>query len=156
MSIKLQVGNTVYNYPVQGEGNGHGEDATAWAEGVTAALGNFLGPNDLLITIANLANNTTTPQNIPGLVFNTGDVQHINVEYLIVRTFDNGSSVVSESGPIYGNFNGIDFNISIESTGDNSGIELDVTSGGQFTYTSSDLTDHVSSLIYFKASTIDS
>jgi len=155
MSIKLQIGNTTYNYPVQGEGNGHGEDATAWAEGVTAALANFLGPNDILISAANLANNSITPQNIPGLVFNTGEVQHIDVEYLVIRTFDSGASVITESGPIYGNFNGADFRISIESTGDDTGVNLDITSGGQFTYTSSDLTDHVSSLILFKAQTID-
>ena len=156
MSKSLQVGNNIFDYPVQGTGAGHGEDATAWAEAVTDALANFLGPNDILLTTANLANNTVIPQNIPGLTFNTGQVQHIQVEFLIVRIYDLGASKVVESGPVIGNFNGTDFRIGISSIGDDTGVELDITSGGQFTYTSSNLTDHTSTVIAFKASTIDS
>lgn len=156
MTKSLQVSNDIFEYPVQGTGAGHGEDATGWAEAVTAALANFLGPNDILLTSANLANNASTPQIIPGLSFNTGQVQHINVEFLIVRIFNSGSNRSVESGKVYGNYNGSDFRISVEAVGDNTGVDLDATAGGQLTYTSSDLTDHQSSVIFFKASTIDS
>jgi len=155
MTKLLQVGNDIFEYPQQGTGEGHGEDATAWAEAVTESLANFLGPNDILLTTANLANNVTSEQVIPGLSFNTGQVQHINVEFLIVRTFNLGADTVVESGKVYGNYDGSDFRISIESTGDSTGVEIDVNASGQFVYTSSDLVDHQSSVISFKAATID-
>lgn len=155
MSKILQVGNDVFEYPQQGTGAGHGEEATAWAEAVTETLANVRGPNDILLTTANLANAVAIPAIIPGLTFNTGQVQHINVEFLIKREYELGSLVLVESGKIYGSFDGSDFKISVESTGDDTGIELDITAGGQFTYTSSDLNNHVSSIISFKASTID-
>lgn len=156
MTKLLQVNNTIFEYPQQGTGKGHGEDATGWAEEVTAALANFLGPNDILLTTANLANDVSTPAVIPGLTFNTGQVQHTNVEFLIVRISGSPSTTLVESGKVYGNFNGSDFRISVESVGDNTDIEIDVNASGQFTYTSSNLTDHTSSIISFKASTIDS
>ena len=155
MSKDLQVGNKIFPYPDQGEGAGHGEDATAWAVQVTDVLKTVQGPNDLLETTSVLANNITTPTNIPNLVFNTGQVQHVIVEFIIQRTYDSGASILVESGTIQGNFNGSDFRISQMSTGDDSGIEIDVTSGGQFTYTSTDLSGHQNSLITFKAKTID-
>lgn len=156
MTKLLQVGNNIFEYPQQGTGEGHGEEATAWAEAVTAALADVQGPNDILLTTANLANNVSVAQNIPGLSFNTGQVQHVNVEFLITRTYDLGSSVVVESGNIRGNFNGSDFRISVETTGDDTGVLFDVTPSGQFTYTSSELANHVSSTVSFKAQTIDS
>ena len=156
MTKLLQVGNAQFEYPQQGTGAGHGEDATAWAEAVTESLANFLGPNDILLTSANLANNLAVPAVIPGLSFNTGEVQHINVEFLIVRIYDLGATRVVESGKVYGNFNGLDFRISVESVGDDTGIDLDINASGQFEYTSSDLADHQSSVIFFKGATIDS
>jgi hypothetical protein len=156
MTKLLQINNTVYEYPQQGTGQGHGEDATAWAEGVTESLANFLGPNDILLTSANLANNVSVSAVIPGLSFNTGAVQHINTEFLIVRIYDLGNTKVVESGKVYGNFNGSDFRVSIESVGDDTGINIDVNPSGQFIYTSSELADHQSSVIFFKAQTIDS
>ena len=154
MSIQLQVGNDVFNFPQQGETAPWGEDVTAWAEAVTDALTTVQGPNDILITQAPLANNQTTLANIAGLTFNTGQVQAINVPFLVKRTYDSGSTVVTESGAIIGNYNGTEFVISIDSVGD-SGIEFDITNGGQIQYKTSSLANHIESVIYFKATTID-
>lgn len=154
MTKLLQVGNNIFEYPQQGTGPGHGEDATAWAEAVTDTLGTIRGPNDILLTTANLANGATD-EIIPGLVFNTGQVQHVNIEFLIKRVFDSGNQVLVESGKIYGNYDGSEFSISIESTGVDSGIDIDVNNSGQFIYSSTTLTDHQSSIISFKANTID-
>ena len=49
---------------------------------------------------------------------------------------------------------GTSFKISIEKEGD-VGFYLDVNASGQFTYTTSNLANHVSSIVKFKASTID-
>lgn len=167
MTKLFRIGNDVFEYPQQGTGEGHGEDATAWAEAVTNSLANFLGPNDLLLTTANLANGVLSPSVIPGLTFNTGQVQHTNIEFLTIRIYDDTTDPLNpirirlvESGKIFGNYNGSDFRISIESVGDNTGIEIDVNNNGQFVYTSTDLSQapnvHISSTILFKASTIDS
>jgi hypothetical protein len=154
MTKLLQVGNDIFEYPQQGTGEGHGEDATAWAEAVTATLSSIRGPNDILLTTANLANGATD-ETIPGLSFNTGQVQHVNIEFLIQRIADSGNQVLVESGKIYGNYDGSDFTISIESTGVDTGITIDVDNSGQFIYSSTALLDHQSSIISFKANTID-
>lgn len=157
MTKRLQIGKEVFDYPQQGTGAGYGEDATAWAEAVTGVLAEFSGPNDILLTQANLTNNSSG--NITGLVFDTGRVQHVNVEFLIKRT-DLDNKVKLESGEILGNYDGTDFVISINAVGD-SGISIEVDNSGQFTYTSNDLgaqvgyNGHLSSVIYFKARTID-
>lgn len=154
MPKSLQIGNTIYSYPTEGDNPGWGEDATEWATGVTEALEGVQGPNDILLTSATLANNQTTSEDIPGLVFNTGEVQSIKVEYFIIRVFDSGAITVTESGEIIGDFNGTNFSISNGSVGD-AGVTLSVTNSGQFQYVSSNLVNHVSTTIRFKAKTID-
>lgn len=154
MAKQLQIGSTIYNYPEEGDKAGWGEEATSWAEGVTDALSSVQGANDILITSATLTNNQTTATNIPGLLFNVAQVEAVEIDYLIKRTYDSGSTTVVETGKILGSYNGTDFIISQDTTED-AGVVISVTSAGQFQYTSSDLSNHVSSLIRFKAKTID-
>lgn len=150
----VQIGSTSYIIPEEGDKAGWGEDTTAWMEGVTDALENVQGTNDILIKSATLSNNQSSVANIPGLSFNVAEVEAVEVDYVIKRTYDSGSSIVVESGKILGNYDGTDFVISQENTG-NAGVDITVTSSGQFQYTSSDLTNHISSVIRFKAKTID-
>lgn len=154
MSKQVQIGNDVYIIPDAGENPGWGEDLTAFLEAVAQSLENVQGPNDILQSSATLSNNQSTPTDINGLAFNVADVNFIEVEFFIFRTFDSGSTVAVESGKVMGHYNGADFEISTESTGD-AGIDITVTATGQFQYTSSDLANHVSSTIKFKARTID-
>lgn len=154
MAKQYTIGTKTFNYPDAGENPGWGEDATDWAGAVTDALQTVQGPNDILLTSATLANNQTSATNIPGLSFNVAQVEAVEIDYYITRTFDSGSTVISERGKILGDYNGTDFIISTESSGD-TGVDFFVTSGGQFQYTSSDLTNHTSSTIRFSAKTID-
>ncbi len=154
MSKPLQVGSEIYNYPTQGENPGWGEEATGWAEAVTDALTAVQGPNDILLTSATLTNNQSSLADIPGFSFDTSQVQGIEATYFVVRTFDSGATVVTESGTLKGNYNGSDFIITVDAAGD-SGVSLNITNAGQVQYTSTDLTDHVSSIIRFRAKTID-
>lgn len=62
------------------------------------------------------------------------------------------ATVYVESGKILGNYDGTDFFISTETVGD-AGIEISVTSTGQFQYISSNL-GHDSCIIRFKGSAI--
>jgi hypothetical protein len=155
MPKNLQIGSTVFEYPEQGDKAGWGEEATEWATAVTEALQTVQGPNDIITTSATLINNQTTPANIPGLNFDVSEVQAIDIKYLVIRTFDAGASTVTEAGRILGSYNGTEFVISVETDGNDSGFDISVQNSGQFQYTTSDLTNHVSSIIRFEAKTID-
>ena len=159
MTKRLQIGKEVFDYPQQGTGAGYGEDATAWAEQVTKVLAEFSGPNDILLTQANLSNNQITPANITGLLFDLGRVQHVIIEFLIKIIYHPTlipltTAIKLESGQIIGNYDGIDFIINTRSAGE-AGVTIGVNNLGQFTYTSDNLTNHEESVIYFRARTID-
>lgn len=154
MAKNLQIGSTIYEYPEPGEGAGWSEGATSWAEGVTDALATVQGPNDILLTTATLANNQPTPVDIVGLSFDTGQVQHITVEFLLIRTYTDATPTETESGTIVGNYSGSDFYISPDSIGD-VGVEFGITSVGQMQYTSEDRLNTDNLTIKFKARTID-
>jgi hypothetical protein len=154
MSRNLQIGNDIYPFPDEGENPSYGEDVTEWAQAVTDALENVQGPNDILLSSATLNNNQTTYEDVNGLVFNTGEVQAIEIDYFVVRTYDAGVTVIAESGKMIGNYNGSVFVISVENVGD-AGVDFDITNAGQVQYISSDLANHVSSVMKYKAKTID-
>jgi hypothetical protein len=154
MSKTVIVGSTTFTIPEAGDNPGWGEDVTAWICAVTDALDNVQGTNDLLVTSATLANNQTTAANITGLSFNIAQVESVEIDYFIEREFDSGTSTVTETGKILGSYDGTDFTISSETT-DETGTVISVLSTGQFQYTTSNLANHVSSIIRFRARTID-
>lgn len=150
MTKQLQVGNDIFEYPFQGDGN-WGEEATAWAERVTEALTNVQGPNDILITSATLLNNQSSAVDVSGLVFDTTEVLSVQVDYFIKRE---GTATSTENGVLYANFDGSTWKLTQEAVGD-SGIVFSVTAGGQFQYTSTDFAGHTTSSVRFRARTID-
>ena len=155
MSIEKRIGNKIILIPDPKQNPSWGEDTTAALEVIADAVANLFGANDLLTATANISNNQLIEADINGLKFNVAEVLEFNIPYYIKRVYDSGTSVSVESGIIEGHYDGSDCFISREKKGD-TGISIDITSSGQLTYTSSDLTDHVSSIIYFKADTIDS
>lgn len=154
MSKQFQIGVTIYPFPEQGDLAPWGEEVTAWAEAVTNALQSVQGPNDILITSSTLANNQTTFADVPNLSFNSAQVQSVDVDFLVVRIFDLGATTITESGRMIGSYNGTEFSLSVDSEGD-AGIDFDITNAGQIQYITTDLADHQSSTIRFKARTID-
>lgn len=154
MSKLLTIGSTTYEIPNQGDNPEWGENVTAWICGANAALASVQGANDILLTSATLSNNQTSAANIPGLLFNTAQVEAVEIDYFITRTFDSGTSTTVERGKILGVYDGSDFFISTQAVGD-AGVSISVLSSGQFQYTSTDLTNHTSSTIRFEAKTTD-
>jgi len=150
MSKNLQIGNEIYEYPVQGDGS-WGEEATAWAEGVTEALQTVQGPNDVLLSTALLTNNQTSPTDVSGLAFNTSQVLSVQVDYFIKRE---GSTILVESGTLEANFDGSDWKLQADGVGD-AGTDFTITAAGQVQYTTTDLAGHTSSQVRFRAKTID-
>jgi len=150
MTKKLQVGTESFDYPVQGDGN-WGEEATAWAEAISNAVAESVGPNDIVATSAILTNNQVTPADIPSLSFNTAEVLSAVISFMITRE-STGTEV--ESGEFEINFDGTDWK-SVQSGIGETGVILSITSSGQVQYTSTDLAGHISSSIRFRAKTLD-
>lgn len=145
------VGTETFEIPLENENPGYGEELSDFFVAVADALSSVQQPNDILVTAANIANNVSSPSNIPGFSFNTAEVQSVNCEYLIKRTTDVPAQVLIESGFVEGNFDGTQWAISIRATGD-SGILLTITPAGQIQYTSSNLSgSNYAGQITFKA-----
>lgn len=154
MSTTVTIGNKTFEIPDPGEKIGWAEDTTDYLIAIADALTTVQGPNDILQTTSALANNQSSPAIISGFSFSTANVVAIDSSFVVARTFDSGATTVTESGKIIGSYDGSVFTISVDSEGD-SGISFDITNTGQITYTSSDLSNHVSSSITFTARTID-
>jgi hypothetical protein len=155
MSRNLQVGNDIYIIPDQGDNPPWGEDVSDWMSAVTDTLSNEVrGPNDILPTSSNLANNQVTPANISGLIFDVSEVLSVEIKYYIKRIYNSNTTTIVESGTIVGHFDGSQFTITQDTTQD-VGVEISVTNGGVFQYISSNLSGHTSSIIRFKSKTLD-
>lgn len=140
MPKSLIVNNTVYDYPTAGDEPGWGGEATGWAEEVTGVLNNLLGPDDILETSFNIANNQSSAADVTGLVFNTGSARSAVIEYSVYRISDSNPSGNTETGEIrvvYDNSAG--WLISVGNIVGNSGIVFSITTGGQIQYTSTDI-----------------
>lgn len=153
MPKTLIVNNTPFSYPTAGDEPGWGGEATAWATEVTNVLNNLLGPNDILETSFNIANNQTTAANVTGLIFNTGAVRSAVVEYSVFRISDTNPSGNTETGEmhiVYDNAAG--FSIGIGGIVGNSGCIFTITAAGQVQYTSTDIgSTNYTGIMKFKA-----
>ena len=152
-TITLQIGSDIFNIPIEGEGAGWGEEVTAFFQAITESLSTVQNAGDILPTSFTLSNNISSYTNITGLNFDTSQVVSTEVDYFIKRTYDSGASVLVETGKMLGYYDGTDFYTEREQVGD-AGLDIDVTSAGQFQYKSSNLSGHDESLIVYRAKTI--
>lgn len=151
----ITIGNQTFKLPIDGRGN-WGEETTAILDALAEASQLIQGPNDILLSTANLVNNQTTPAALGNLTFNTGQVLGIQVDFFIRRTYNPGSGeiTVTENGIMLANYDGTNWKMSVESVGD-TGIDLVISAAGVVQYTSTNLSGHISSIIRYKAKTID-
>jgi len=105
---------------------------------------------DIVETSFSLANNQVAPANVTGFLFPVGTV----------RSFSSLTSVeIDATADLYEQFTlqginkAVSFNMSVDSTGDASGIVFSITSSGQVQYTSAAYAGFVSGLIKFRAIT---
>jgi hypothetical protein len=138
LSKILIINNTPYNYPTAGDEPGWGSDATGWASAVTDVLSDILGPDDILETAFNVANNQTSFTDVTGLAFNSASVRSAEISYSIFRVSTANPSGHTETGIIQLTYdNG--FSINQGNTLGTSGVIFDVTNTGQVRYKSSDI-----------------
>lgn len=136
----LIVNNTPYNYPTSGDEPGWGNDATGWAIGVTDVLSDLLGPNDILETAFNIANNQTVFSDITGLIFNAASVRAADISYSIFRVSTANPSGHTEKGTIQLIYdNNIGWFINQGNILGSSGVTFSVTNTGQLQYKSTDI-----------------
>lgn len=159
MARELVVNNVTFNYPEPGEDPGWGGEATDWAEEVTDVLNSLLGAGDILETTFNVANNVSVAANVIGLAFTATAVRAAVIEYSIYRTTDSSTSGNAETGMmniVYDNnaSSGNKWLLSRMQDGE-SGVVFDITDGGQFTYTSSNIAGaNYSGVMHFKSRTL--
>lgn len=134
----LTIGTEEFEFPLESENGNYGEQVTDWAEAVSDALGTVQQRNDIPNSSATILNNVTTPTPIAGFLFDTSEVISIYAEFIVRRSTTAPAVSLVESGLITGNFDGQDWNIEITTVKD-AGISLDITSGGQITYTTTNL-----------------
>jgi hypothetical protein len=160
MPVTLTVNNIPFSYPVPGDSPGWGAGATAWATEVTTVLDNLLGPNDILQTTFPLANNVTSPTNVTGLIFNTGQVRAAFIEYSIYLTSTSNPSGQSEAGlmiAVYDNSAGTGnkWSLTMGPVNGDSGVTFTMTDAGQIQYQSPNIgATGFSGVIHFRATAL--
>jgi hypothetical protein len=105
---------------------------------------------DIQETSFSMANNQASPANVTGLSFNSAVVRSFDA---LVSVEIDASSDLYEMFKLQGIQRGSDFQMSVEGTGDDSGVSFDITSGGQVTYTSTNVAGFSSGTIKFRAFT---
>lgn len=154
MPRSLTIGSQTFDIPLQGEAPDYGENLTEFFTAIADSLSDIVGPSDILLTTATIANNQSSPANIPGFAYSTSTVKTIKAEYIIERSTSTPSVVKVENGFIEGNYDGTSWNISIRTIG-NSDTTLSITSGGQIQYISSNMTGAgYSGIIRFRSQSI--
>lgn len=140
MPKTLIVNNTPFDYPTSGDEPGWGGDATGWAEEVTKVLNNVVGPDDILQTSFNIANNQTVAANVTGLIFNAGSVRSATVDYSIYRISDSNPSGNAETGEMHIIYDSNDgWKLGVGGIVGNSNVIFSITPTGQIQYVSSDI-----------------
>lgn len=105
---------------------------------------------DINQTSFSLTNDQSTPADITGFLFSNATVR--SFEALVSITID-ATADLFEEVEIRGVQKGSSWVISIASTGDNSGVQFDITNLGQLTYTSLNYSGFTSGTLKFRAIT---
>lgn len=140
MPKTLIINNTPYNYPTSGDEPGWGGEATGWAEGVTNVLSDLLGPNDILETAFNIANNQTSFSDVTGLIFNAASVRAAEIRYSIYRRSNTNPSGKTEFGILQIAYdNNVGWSINQGNLLGSAGVTFEITPAGQVRYKSTDI-----------------
>lgn len=140
MAKTLTINNIPFEYPDKGDEPGWGGDATSWAEEVTRSLTDLIGPDDILQTAFDVANNQATLADVTGLAFNAASVRSSVITYSVYRVSDSSPSGNTETGIMHLVYdNNAGWALGIADVVGNSGVNFDITGTGQIQYTSTDI-----------------
>lgn len=105
-------------------------------------------PGDIAQTSFSLADNQASPANVTGFAFANASVRSFDA---LVSVSIDATSDVFETFKLLGVQRGSDWSLSVESTGDDSGVAFSITNAGQIQYTSSSYAGFASGTIKFRA-----
>ncbi len=138
MSVNLTIKGVTYRYPASNDEQ-WGTDATNWAIAVTDALGAVSVEGDIAppsSAQASILNNQSSAVNVTDLVFDNSVVRAAIVHYYIYRKHD--ATEIMEAGTLTLRYVNSAWTFSQEFQGDDTGVVLSITAGGQFQYISDD------------------
>lgn len=118
--------------------------------GIDSALASIGSAGDIAETSFSAANNVTVAANVTGLAFANGTVRSFDAQVSVVIA---ATADLYEVFRLQGIQKGASWDMSVESTGDDSGIVFTITSAGQVQYTSGNEDGFVSSTMKFRAAT---
>lgn len=154
MSIPIQVGSTIIEFPGSGEPPNWSEPIIQFAEAVAEVVNEFAGPFDVPPQVINIdsANPGVPNTNIDPLSFPTTSVRAVFLRYSVFRSTNSGATTVHEAGNILACYDpnnpvGNKWEISHDAIG-NAQFLFNVTDTGQFQYTATAIsgTGHVGRL----------
>jgi hypothetical protein len=158
----LTLKNKAFNYPDPGQqpgagdsSIGYGEDATAWAEEVTAILNSLLAIGDIIRSQSSINNNISVAEEVLDMAFDNTLTRAANVMYTIERPTSSAVSPITETGTLYLNFNADSgsWDLSQIKFGD-AGVAFSVSSEGLVKYVSTDTGVTTPGVIVFSAKTL--
>jgi hypothetical protein len=115
---------------------------------VDTIIAGITSPGDLDDTAFSLANNQSSPANVTGFAFANATVRSFEA---IVSVFIDATTDFYEQFKINGIQKGSEWDFTVSSQGDVSGITFSITNAGQVQYTSTDNAGFVSGVIMFRA-----
>jgi len=152
--VEVQVGNQSFKVPIQGAKPSWAEDLSQIIIALAEVSQLIQNDSDILLSSAVIGNNQSSPVQFDDVSFSIASVLSFEMEYFITRIYDNGSTIVTENGSFSANYNTSgNWTSTQEGTGD-SGVEFEMSAGGELQYTSTDLPDHVSSNARYRVKTI--
>ena len=108
-------------------------------------------PGDLQEGTFAAANNQAAPADVTGLAFSNAVVRSFSA---IVSVAIDATSDLFEEFELHGIQRGADWSMSVESTGDESGVAFSITTAGQIQYVSANLGGFVANSIHYRAKTL--
>jgi hypothetical protein len=144
MPITLTVNDIPFQYPIAGDSPGWGEGATDWATEVTLVLNDLIGANDIIENTFIIPAVQSSPSNVVGLLFNTGQVRSAIIEYSIYRTSTSNQFGFAESGSlsiVYDDLapSGTKWAMTGYGIAGNSGVTFSILDTGQIQFTATSI-----------------
>ena len=138
MAEQVIIQGSTYNLPVQGDSPPWGTDLTDLLNALIAVSNPSIGPADITTTSFTIANNVASPTNVSGAAFNTAIVRSAILSYSIY--ISTSINELCETGQIYLSYKSTAGSWELaQNYSGSSGVIFSITSSGQLTYTSSNI-----------------
>lgn len=153
MATTITINGTDYQLPTQGTNPPWGSDLSSIIEAIADVVNNLSAAGDILTTSFSVPNNQSSAAVVTGLSFDTATIRSAVVTYSVYRSTT--TEELAEEGLLLLTYKNTanEWVMSRTSNAD-AGLVFDVTSAGQVTYTSSNMSGaSYTGLLKFKAET---